>query len=61
MMKRRRLINQSSLGMLDTIPSMNLSAIFDTPYFTTGIKIGEISSTSAMIIYSETLVIYLHL
>ena len=49
MMKRRKFIIHSSLGMLATKPSMNLSAMLDTPYFTTGIKIGEISSTSAII------------
>jgi len=48
-MKRRKFIIHSSLGMLATIPSMDLSAILDVPYFTTGIKIGEISPTSAII------------
>jgi alkaline phosphatase D len=49
MMKRRKFIIQSSLGMLATLPSMHLSGILDTPYFTTGIKIGEISSNTAII------------
>ena len=49
MMKRRKFIIHSSLGMLATKPAMNLSAMLDVPYFTTGIKIGEISSTSAII------------
>jgi hypothetical protein len=49
MMKRRKFIIHSSLGMWATLPSINLSANLDTPYFTTGIKIGEISSTSAII------------
>lgn len=48
-MKRRKFIIQSSLGMLATIPSIDLSAIMDVPYFTTGIKIGEITSTSAIV------------
>ena len=48
-MKRRKFIIQSSLGMLATIPSIDLSAILDVPYFTTGIKIGEITSTSAIV------------
>ena len=48
-MKRRKFIIQSSLGVLATLPSMHLSGILDTPYFTTGIKIGEISSNTAII------------
>ena len=49
MLKRRKFIIQRSLGMLATLPSMHLSGILDTPYFTTGIKIGEISSNTAII------------
>jgi phosphodiesterase/alkaline phosphatase D-like protein len=49
MMKRRKLIIQSSLGMLATLPSINISANMDAPYFTTGIKIEEISSNTSII------------
>ena len=47
-MKRRKFIIQSSLGMLATIPTMNLNEMLDSPYFATEIKISEIYSTSAI-------------
>jgi alkaline phosphatase D len=48
-MKRRKFIIQSSVGMMAAFPAMKNLSILDTPFFTTGIKIGEITPTSAVV------------
>ncbi|MEY2647667.1 MAG: hypothetical protein RL282_380 [Bacteroidota bacterium] len=48
-MKRRKFIVNSSLGIMATLPALDQLAALDLPYFTTGIKIGEVGSTSAVV------------
>jgi alkaline phosphatase D len=48
-MKRRKFIIQSSVGMMAAMPAIKNLSILDTPFFTTGIKIGEITPTSAVV------------
>ena len=48
-MRRRKFITNSSFGLLGSIPSVQLLASLDTPFFTTGIKIGEVTPTAAIV------------
>jgi len=48
-MKRRKFIIQTSVGMIAAFPAMKNLSVLDTPFFTTGIKIGEITATSAIV------------
>jgi len=51
-MQRRKFIQQSSLGVVAAMPmvqAMTGTMIKEIPYFTTGIKMGEISSSEAVV------------
>ena len=48
-MKRRKFIASSSMGIIAAIPAFDHLSSLDLPYFTTGIKIGEITPTSAVV------------
>jgi len=51
-MQRRKFIQQSSLGAVAAMPmvqAMTDTMMKDIPYFTTGIKMGEISSNEAVV------------
>ena len=51
-MKRRKFIIQSSLGIAGTIPVVKTFSNElgnDIPFFTTGIKVGEVTSNSAIV------------
>ena len=48
-MKRRKFIANSSMGIIAAIPAFDHLSALDLPFFTTGIKIGEITPTSAIV------------
>ena len=48
-MKRRKFIVNSSMGIIAATPVFEHLSALDLPFFTTGIKIGEITPTSAVV------------
>jgi len=48
-MKRRKFIVNSSLGIMASLPAFDQLSALDKPNFTTGIKIGEVTATSAIV------------
>ena len=48
-MKRRKFIVNSSLGIMASLPAFDQLSTLDKPNFRTGIKIGEVTSTSAVV------------
>ena len=48
-MKRRKFIVNSSLGLMASLPALDQLAALDRPYFATGIKIGEVGPSSAIV------------